>query len=144
VFGRAFDLGGLAGDPRLASNNLRVQARDWMLPALRDVIKRYSAADLQAVFEREGLPYAPIVTPEQLFDDPHLLQSGGLADLTLESGAKTPVPLLPLLLDGRHLNPRMPLPKIGEHNSGLLKNSVKNARRASPRSLSKAKRKVSR
>ena len=32
------------------------------------------------MFEREGLPYATIVRPEQLFEDPHLLASGGLAD----------------------------------------------------------------
>jgi crotonobetainyl-CoA:carnitine CoA-transferase CaiB-like acyl-CoA transferase len=144
VFGRAFDLGGLADDPRLANNNLRVQAREWMLPALRPIIKRYTAAEVQAVFEREGLPYAPIVKPEELFDDPHLKASGGLADLTLENGTDIPVPLLPLLLDGRHLNPRMPLPKVGEHNSGLLVASAKNTRRASSRHLSKAKRKVSR
>ena len=72
------------------------------------------------MFEREGLPDAPIVKPEQLFDDPHLLASGGLADLTLENGEKTPVPLLPILLGGRHLKPRMPLPTVGEHNA-LLK-----------------------
>jgi crotonobetainyl-CoA:carnitine CoA-transferase CaiB-like acyl-CoA transferase len=116
VFGRAFDLGTLATDPRLASNNLRVQARDWMLPELRTIVRRYSAKDLQAVFEREGLPYAPIVRPEQLFDDPHLLASGGLADLTLDNGETTPVPLLPLLLDGRHLKPRTPVAKLGEHD----------------------------
>jgi crotonobetainyl-CoA:carnitine CoA-transferase CaiB-like acyl-CoA transferase len=79
-------------------------------------VRRYSAKDLQAVFEREGLPYAPIVKPEQLFDDPHLLASGGLADLTLDTGKTLPVPLLPLLLDGRHLKPRMPLAKLGEHD----------------------------
>jgi crotonobetainyl-CoA:carnitine CoA-transferase CaiB-like acyl-CoA transferase len=116
VFGRAFELGDMADDPRLASNILRVQARDWMIPALRDIIKRRSSVEVQAVFEREGLPYAPIVKPEQLFEDPHLLASGGLADLTLENGEKTPVPLLPLLLGGRHLKPRMPLPKVGEHD----------------------------
>ena len=117
VFGRAFDLGGLASDPRLATNTLRVKARSWMLPALREIIKRYTAKELQDVFEREGLPYAPIVKPEQLFDDPHLLASGGLADITLDNGETTPVPLLPLLLGGRHLKPRMAMPKIGEHNA---------------------------
>src|SRR3954449_5066598 len=106
VFGRAFDLGGLADDPRLASNNLRVQARSWMLPALRQIVKQYTAQQLQDVFEREGLPYAPIVKPEELFADPHLLASGGLAGLTLENGTDLAVPLLPLLLDGRHLKPR--------------------------------------
>jgi crotonobetainyl-CoA:carnitine CoA-transferase CaiB-like acyl-CoA transferase len=117
VFGRAFDLGELANDPRLATNTLRVQARAWMLPALREIVKRYSAKKLQEVFERQGLPYAPIVKPEQLFDDPHLLASGGLAELGLDNGETTPVPLLPLLLGGRHLKPRMPLPKIGQHNA---------------------------
>jgi crotonobetainyl-CoA:carnitine CoA-transferase CaiB-like acyl-CoA transferase len=125
VFGRAFDLGGLADDPRLASNTLRVQAREWMLPALREIIRKHSAQELQEVFEREGLPYAPIVKPEQLFEDPHLLASGGLADLGLDSGNTTPVPLLPLLLGGRHLKPRMPLPKVGQHNA----KSAPNARR---------------
>ena len=116
VFGRAFDIGALAHDPRLASNTLRVQARSWMLPELREIIKRYSSKEVQEVFEREGLPYAPIIKPEQLYDDPHLKQSGGLADLTLVDGRTTPVPLLPLLLDGRHLKPRMPLPTIGAHD----------------------------
>jgi len=125
TFARAFDLGAMTNDPRLSSNTLRVRARDWMIPALREIVKRYSSKDLQAVFEREGLPYAPIVKPEQLFDDPHLLASGGLADLTLENGEKTPVPLLPILLDGRHLKPRMPLPKVGEHNALLVRPSAK-------------------
>ena len=117
IFGRAFDLGGLADDPRLASNTLRVQSRGWMLPALREIVKKHSAQELQDVFEREGLPYAPIVRPEQLFDDPHLIASGGLAELTLDSGETTPVPLLPLLLGGRHLKPRMALPKVGAHDA---------------------------
>jgi crotonobetainyl-CoA:carnitine CoA-transferase CaiB-like acyl-CoA transferase len=124
VFGRAFDLGGLATDPRLATNTLRVQSRDWMLPALRDIVRNYSAADLQSVFEREGLPYAPIVKPEHLFEDPHLLASGGLADLTLDSGDTLLLPLLPLLLDGRHLKPRMPLAKAGEHGAAAIRPRV--------------------
>jgi len=119
VFARAFDLAEMGNDPRLASNTLRVRARGWMIPALREIIRNYSSNDLQAVFEREGLPYAPIVKPEQLFDDPHLIASGGLADLTLENGEKTPVPLLPILLGGRHMKPRMPLPKVGAHNAEL-------------------------
>jgi crotonobetainyl-CoA:carnitine CoA-transferase CaiB-like acyl-CoA transferase len=129
VFGRAFDLGGLADDPRLATNNQRVQARSWMLPALREIVKRYSSTELQDVFEREGLPYAPIVRPEQLFDDPHLLASGGLAELALDTGGTTPVPLLPLLLGGRHLKPRMPLPKAGEHDGELATGGRRRGRR---------------
>src|SRR4051794_12079802 len=129
IFRRAFDLGALADDPRLASNNKRVEARDWMIPALREIMRQYSLDHIQGVFEREGLPYAPIVKPEQLFQDPHLIQSGGLADLGLDSGGTTPVPLLPLLLGGRHLKPRMPLPKVGEHNGELAHTAKPRKRR---------------
>src|SRR5437764_2030871 len=52
VFGRAFDLGGLADDARLATNNQRVQSRSCMLLALRDIIKRYWVQYLQDLFER--------------------------------------------------------------------------------------------
>ena len=129
IFRRAFDLGALADDPRLASNNKRVEAREWMIPALREIMRQYSLKHIQDVFEREGLPYAPIVRPEQLFDDPHLIQSGGLAELGLDTGGTTPVPLLPLLLGGRHLKPRMPLPKVGQHNAELAAAKTSKRRR---------------
>jgi hypothetical protein len=45
--------------------------------------------------------------------------------MTLENGEKTPVPLLPILLGGRHFKPRMPLPKIGEHNALLMRPGAK-------------------
>jgi crotonobetainyl-CoA:carnitine CoA-transferase CaiB-like acyl-CoA transferase len=103
-----------------------------MLPSLRDIIKNYSSSELQAVFEREGLPYAPIVKPEQLFEDPHLLASGGLADVTLDNGETTPVPLLPILLGGRHLKVRMPLPKVGAHNAEVTPAPVRAPARRRP------------
>jgi hypothetical protein len=43
----------------------------------------------------------------------------GDVSITLDNGETTPVPLLPLLLGGRHLKPRMKLPKIGEHDAEL-------------------------
>ena len=69
------------------------------------------------MFEREGLPYAPIVKPEQLFDDPHLLASGGLADITLDNGETTPVPLLPLLLAGGTSSRACRCRRLGAHDA---------------------------
>jgi crotonobetainyl-CoA:carnitine CoA-transferase CaiB-like acyl-CoA transferase len=54
-------------------------ARDWMMPLLRERLAAYSAAALAAVFEQHGLPFAPITRPQDLFDDPHLNGTGGLA-----------------------------------------------------------------
>lgn len=120
IFCRAFGFDDLAADARLASNNLRVQARAWLIPALRERLADRAAADIAAVFESEGLPFAPITRPEQLFDDAHLRATGGLATTSLPDGRQTTVPLLPLSLDGRRLPLRADPPRLGEHNEALL------------------------
>ena len=117
-----------ASDARLASNNLRVRARDWLLPLLRTRFAAFSAVELMQRFERIGLPYAPITRPQDLFDDPHLLATGGLAPVTLPadaSGAGKPVatrmPLLPITLDGQRLPLRSAPPALGAHSRDVLR-----------------------
>ncbi|WP_169805878.1 CoA transferase, partial [Azohydromonas lata] len=125
---REFGMEPLLADPRLATNNDRVRAREWMLPVLRDQFARYSAAELGARFEKIGLPYAPITRPQDLFDDAHLLATGGLAPVSLPSDASgagravdTRTPLLPLTLDGQRLPLRAAPPALGEHTDALLR-----------------------
>ena len=120
VFCKAFDLADLQADPRLVTNNDRVQARDWMLPALRLRMARHSAAELSQVFEDHGLPFAPIVQPQDLFDDRHLLATGGLADMQLPDGRHCQVPLMPMTLDGHRPGVRSNPPRLGEHTDALL------------------------
>jgi crotonobetainyl-CoA:carnitine CoA-transferase CaiB-like acyl-CoA transferase len=127
VFCDAFGLSTLKADPRLATNNLRVQARDWMLPMLRDHLAPCSAAHIAQVFEHAGLPYAPITRPEDLFDDPHLTATGGLAPVHLPAGTSsatheidTRMPLLPLTLSGQRPPLRSAPPILGEHTDALL------------------------
>jgi crotonobetainyl-CoA:carnitine CoA-transferase CaiB-like acyl-CoA transferase len=123
-----FGFADLKADARLASNNDRVRSRDWMLPQLRERFAPLSAAELARRFERIGLPYAPITRPEELFDDEHLVATGGLAPLAVPpdaSGAgrtvQTTVPLLPLALQGQRLPVRLPPPSLGEHSRALLR-----------------------
>src|SRR5262249_50736173 len=111
----------LAGDPRVATNNQRVLARDWLIPRLQQIFRRHSVRELQDLFEANALPYAPIVKPEQLFEDPHLKESGGLVALVTETGEETQVPLLPVTFDGARLSPRRPLPSVGEHTAEVLR-----------------------
>jgi crotonobetainyl-CoA:carnitine CoA-transferase CaiB-like acyl-CoA transferase len=124
TFCDALGLSALKADPRFASNNLRVQARPALLPLLREHLARRSAAELAALFEQVGLPFAPIRKPEELYADPHLLATGGLADITLPDGehagqtAKTA--LLPFTMDGQRLGVRLQPPRKGEHTQALL------------------------
>ena len=120
LFCDALGLADLRADARLASNNDRVRARSWMMPLLRERLAGYSAAALGEVFETHGLPFAPITRPQDLFDDPHLNGTGGLAPLTLPDGRETRVPLLPLTLDGQRPGVRLNPPRLGEHTQALL------------------------
>jgi crotonobetainyl-CoA:carnitine CoA-transferase CaiB-like acyl-CoA transferase len=128
LFCDEFGLAELKADTRLASNTARVLARDWLLPLLRERLAGASAAELAARFERIGLPFAPITRPQDLFDDPHLQATGGLAPMAIHGDASiagrelhTRVPLLPLAMDGRRLPLRGDPPALGEHTDELLR-----------------------
>ncbi|HCL86001.1 MAG TPA: formyl-CoA transferase, partial [Comamonadaceae bacterium] len=91
---------------------------------LRRRLAAHTAEELAAVFERHGLPFAPIARPEQLFDDPHLNATGGLADISLPDGERAGqtarTTLLPLRMDGQRLPVRSDPPRLGEHTAALL------------------------
>jgi crotonobetainyl-CoA:carnitine CoA-transferase CaiB-like acyl-CoA transferase len=124
IFCDAFGYQDLQADPRLQGNNNRVRNRDWLIPLLRERLALQSAADLAALFERHGLPFAPITKPHELLDDPHLCATGGLAPITLPDGERAgqaaQTVLLPLALDGERLGVRRSPPKLGEHSAELL------------------------
>ena len=124
IFCRALGLDDLKADPRLPSNNHRVLARDWLIPELRRRLAHHSAAGLAELFEREGLPFAPITRPHDLLDDPHLKATGALAPITLPDGERAgqtaPTVLFPFTLDGQRPGVRLSPPRLGEHNAELL------------------------
>ena len=120
VFCEAFGFSDLYADTRIATNNDRVRARAWLMPLLRERLALHTREELSAVFEREGLPFALITDPQHLFADPHLLQTGGLAPMTLPDGRETSVPLLPLTLDGERLGLRLDPPRLGQHGREVL------------------------
>ena len=122
---QAFGWVDLQADPQYASNNDRVRARPTLLPVLRERLAPLSAAHIGQIFEAQGLPYAPISQPQDLLQDPHLLATGGLADIRLPDGARAgqtaPTTLLPLRMDGERLPVRTDPPRLGEHTTELLR-----------------------
>ena len=114
----------LKANPQLTTNNDRVRARPTLMPDLRQRLAHHSAAELAAIFEKHGLPFAPISRPEQLLDDPHLNATGGLADITLPDGERAGqtarTTLLPLAMDGQRLGVRLQPPVLGQHTADLM------------------------
>ena len=124
VFCDVLDLPDLKADPDLATNNDRVRARPRLLAVLRERLATRGAAELAEIFERAGLPFAPIRRPEDLYDDPHLLATGGLADVVLpdgpQAGRTVKTTLFPIALQGARLGVRRQPPRLGEHTTALL------------------------
>ena len=110
----------LAGDPGLETNAMRVAVRSTLIPRLGEILQEHRIEALIPKLEAAGLPYARIMRPDQLLEDPHLKASGGLAKMQTAEGGVTDVVLLPLMMDGRRLGVRRPLPRAGEDNEELL------------------------
>jgi crotonobetainyl-CoA:carnitine CoA-transferase CaiB-like acyl-CoA transferase len=106
--------------PEFATNAQRVAVRPALLARLGDILKDYQIDDLSTKLEAAGLPYAPIVRPDQLLNDPHLKASGGLVPMQTDEGGTTDVVLLPLMMGGRRPGVRHALPRIGEHTEEVL------------------------
>ncbi len=127
IFCDEFGFADLFADERLTTNNQRVQARQWLMPLLRERFADFSAAALSQRFEARGLPYAPITRPHDLFDDPHLVATGGLAKMTVPADGsvsaqpiETSTPLMPLEMDGQRLGVRHNPPAVGASGRQLL------------------------
>ncbi len=110
----------LAEDPTLQTNEQRVHARPKLLQRLGDILKHHRIDELSAKLDAVGLPYAPIVQPEQLLHDPHLKASGGVVPMQTGEGSTTDVVLLPLLMGNRRPGVRQPLARVGEHTDEVL------------------------
>jgi len=127
IFCREFKFDELFADERLKTNNQRVRSREWLMPILRETFSIKSASELTRRFEAVGLPFAPITRPEELFDDPHLRATGGLAPVRIHadcSGANQEIdtvsPALPLVMDGQRLPIRQGPPALGADTASIL------------------------
>jgi crotonobetainyl-CoA:carnitine CoA-transferase CaiB-like acyl-CoA transferase len=123
TFCEDFGFDALLGDESLRMNNDRVAARDRIIPEVQARFRSMTKAELMERLESSGLPFAPIARPEDLLDDPHLVESGGLLDMTLPDGINVRLPALPLELDGHRFGVRRDPPASGEHADEVLRDA---------------------
>jgi crotonobetainyl-CoA:carnitine CoA-transferase CaiB-like acyl-CoA transferase len=124
TFCAAFGFSDLSADISLATNNDRVRMRPTMMPDLRARLAKLSITEIATIFEANGLPFARIIRPEELYDDEHLIASSGLADIVLPDGDRagetTQTTLFPFTMDGQRLGVRLNPPTKGEHTDAIL------------------------
>ena len=124
TFCDALGFADLMADTQYASNNQWVNSRPTLMPVLRERLATRSAAELSVLFEKVGLPFAPVRKPEELYHDEHLLATGGLADITLPDGERAgqtaQTTLFPFTMNGQRLGVRLQPPRKGEHTADVL------------------------
>ena len=107
-------------DPGLQTNATRAAARARFIPEIQAIIAARPVASLCAIFERLGLPFAPVRTPGELIDDPHLNASNGLLDIAVPGGPTVRIPATPMAFGGKRLGKRSDPPGIGSDSRQIL------------------------
>ena len=118
-FCRAAGKEALAGDPRFATNPLRVQNRAVLVPLVEATLREHGTAEWQKRLEAAGVPHAPVWGHADLFAAPQA-QARGLR-ITVRDPDGNPVDLLgsPFHLGGT-VPPPAPPPRLGQHTDEVL------------------------
>ena len=121
IFCESFELTDFISDKDMEVNSGRVAKRDVIIPILQNLFKTYTKVELMEKLEKTGLPFAPINTPEDLFNDPHLNASGGLLDIDIPDGGSTKLPAIPIEMNDRRFGVHHQAPRVGEHSHEILR-----------------------
>lgn len=119
-FCEIFEWNDWTNDERLKINNGRIDNRAWFLPELDKRLAIFTKKEIIQKCEAAAIPFAPIATPEDLFEDVQLNEGGSLLATTLPDGTETKLPKFPLEYEGAEISVRLNPPRIGEHTSELL------------------------
>jgi len=120
TFCREFAQSELGAHPNLQNNEARTRARDWLIPRVQEIAGSYESNDLMGKLEKAEVPYAPVNTPADLYDDPYLMGHENRL-LPVEAGQKTVrLPALPFESEEFQFSVRRQPPRLGEHSREIL------------------------
>ncbi len=119
-FCESFDLVEFIEDKEMDVNSGRVEKRDVIIPRLQELFKTFTKHELMKKLDQTGLPFAPINKPEDLFNDPHLNESGGLLKIDIPNGGSTKLPAMPIEMNDRRFDVHQQVPAVGEHSKEIL------------------------
>lgn len=120
-FCKGFGLDALAQDTALATNDGRLAQRDRLLAEIGRHLGCMQITEAVAAASASAIPFAPVQRPDELFEDPHLVASGGLLQTRHGEDKTIPLPRLPLRMDGHDFGLRAQAPRVGEGTRPLLR-----------------------
>lgn len=119
-FCEVFGCAAWLADERLATNNGRIDEREWLLPDISTLLGQMNRDEILSMCEQAQVSFAPITRPEDLFADPQLNEGQSLLATTFPDGKETKLPKLPLQMGGHEWVVRNNPPQIGEHTAEIL------------------------
>lgn len=105
----------LADDPRFATARLIRQHRADLIPLLDSLFASESLPHWQAVFDRAGVLWQKIASPEEVLRDPQLHENNMLSPI-IDGDAIVPMVTSPFTIDPAS-RPARRAPGLGEHRS---------------------------
>jgi crotonobetainyl-CoA:carnitine CoA-transferase CaiB-like acyl-CoA transferase len=111
----------LFDDPRFADDDLRWENGDVLNDLTQAWCKDKTKAEVMDLLEAARMPAAPLLSPQEVLDDPHVQAMGYLKRVPFP-GASRPVPIIetPFRLSATPGTIRTRAPLLGEHTDEIL------------------------
>lgn len=106
-------------DPRFATIAARTAHIDELYALAAELIAHHPTGHWLAACDRIGVPAAPVLSLDEMVDDPHLDAVGFFSTLHDPAMGEVCMPGVPILFDGERPPVALP-PRLGEHNREVL------------------------
>lgn len=116
-----FKLADLWADETLRHNEGRRKEFAMLTERTEELVRQFNFKDVVTKLENANIPHAPINTPADLFEHPHLIGRGHFTELTAPDGTSSPIPGLPLDFANVHQQVQTDPPRLGEHTVPILR-----------------------
>ena len=116
-----FDRPDLFADPRFTTNANRVDNRPALREYITAIVLEHDIATLERLMDEANIPFSPVRTPSDLFDDPQLNAHGRMLPIRMPRGNIAKLPTTPICFGDEAPGLRMQPPAAGEHTEEVLR-----------------------
>ena len=111
----------LGADPRFATNPLRVQNRDVLVPLLAEMVGTRSRAEWISQLEEVGVPCGPINDLADVFDNPQVKAREIAIEMDHPAAGKVKLVRSPMKMSATPAMADLPPPMLGQHTDEVLR-----------------------
>lgn len=108
-------------DPRFATFPARLVYGDALQAELERALSQFDVADLCALLDEKGVPAARANSPEEIFDDPQIIEQQAILTVEHPSAGTMRIADTPFKFEGQAELPAMHAATLGQHSTEILR-----------------------